>query len=671
MKVDISQITPLYANTSPGLTADAGVVDPAVAALVTAVNTNDDNFVNFIGALFPTPGELAIPDQSIVTRHLRNLAVTNPKLAALAVTADKIADGSITLTKLADMVVTAAKIADRTITEPKMANGSVSRRMIQAGAVGANEIDPTILAPITDSAVQVKFNQIDEQLAETSKHQTSWINVKQPPYNAKTNGVDVDNVAIQKAIDDLSATGGGTVFLPNSVFLIDVVVSINLKSNVSLLLDKNTILKAQATDNSNYKIINIEGVSNVSVQGGKLFGERSTHIGTTGEWGMGINVRGSNNVYISDVDIDDCWGDALYIGSTAAQNYCNNIVVERFKFNNNRRQGISIISAKNLTIRNGLISNTNGTGPSDGIDIEPNVNTEHLQNIVIENVRTENNAGSGIKFYAGFYAESLNAVSIIIKNHTDKNSEFGVRFREYIPGVTGFIKLENCEWENGNSYMFFTQDWAATGPRIEVFDCTAIWTGTASDKYPFNIGRPNQMTDGHILGNVHLFRPNLIVKSGATPPDRGIYVSPNSAALLTNVSIIDPVSMKTTLADTQVGFSGSVSNITISDRYKIIHQSLTTNLTINNFRYKRSYDNKNATTDINIVLPTIGPEVEFTINCVETSKITITPQTGKIIYPYETTSKAISTNVKGSSITIKLGLDGDYYVTNITGTWVF
>lgn len=157
--VDNSQITPLYANTSPGLTADAGVIDPAIAAMIVAINTNADIYTAFVTAL-----ELPIPDQSIVTRHLRNLAVTNPKLAPLAVTADKIADGSITLAKLADLVVTAAKIANGTITEPKMADYSVSRRMIIPGSVGTGEIDPSILNPITDANVQIQLLERAKQL---------------------------------------------------------------------------------------------------------------------------------------------------------------------------------------------------------------------------------------------------------------------------------------------------------------------------------------------------------------------------------------------------------------------------------------------------------------------------------------------------------------------------
>lgn len=175
--VDNSAITPLYANTSPDTIADAAVVDPAIAALVTAINTNADIYTAFITAL-----ELPIPDQSIVTRHLRNLAVTSPKLAALAVTADKIADGSITLAKLQDLVVTAAKIANGTITEPKYATGSVSSRAIGAGEVKAGNLDPALLTEYGTVATNAKFELIDKQLADTAVYARAFgVHVAEEP----------------------------------------------------------------------------------------------------------------------------------------------------------------------------------------------------------------------------------------------------------------------------------------------------------------------------------------------------------------------------------------------------------------------------------------------------------------------------------------------------------
>ncbi|MEK4139652.1 hypothetical protein BSK62_13145 [Paenibacillus odorifer] len=49
-----------------------------------------------------------------------------------------------------------------------IADDAVTRPKIAPGAVGANEIDPTILNPISDATVNVRLNQIDEQLAEVT-----------------------------------------------------------------------------------------------------------------------------------------------------------------------------------------------------------------------------------------------------------------------------------------------------------------------------------------------------------------------------------------------------------------------------------------------------------------------------------------------------------------------
>lgn len=204
--VDNSQIAPLFANTTPGVTADANAVDPAISALIVAINENFDSFEAFKASI-----ELPIPDQSIVSRHLRNLAVTNPKLAPLAVTADKIADGTISTQKLADLVITAQKIANNAILERHMSNASVSRRTIQAGAVGANEIDPSILVPISNNTINVRLDQIDEQLADMA------INVKN--YGAVGDGEVDDTTAVLAALYK-DHGDGETIFFPTGTYLI-------------------------------------------------------------------------------------------------------------------------------------------------------------------------------------------------------------------------------------------------------------------------------------------------------------------------------------------------------------------------------------------------------------------------------------------------------------------
>lgn len=238
---------------------------------------------------------------------------------------------------------------------------------------------------------------------------------------AKGDGITDDTRAIQNAINYSYHKGGGTVFIPDGVYLVNPDVSIALRNKVKLKLSGNATLKALPTDKGNYSILLISDVNNAEVVGGNILGERYEHAGSTGEWGMGINIIGSNNIYIADVSVSDCWGDGIYIGVTPKQNYCENIKIQNFKIHNNRRQGISIISVKNLTIRDGVISTTHGTDPQSGIDLEPDYSTEFLQNIVIENLNTKNNKGYGITshFVPGL---PFGSVSITIKNHKDVGS---------------------------------------------------------------------------------------------------------------------------------------------------------------------------------------------------------------------------------------------------------
>ncbi len=72
--------------------------------------------------------------------------------------------------------------------------------------------------------------------------QDSTVNVTQRPYNAMGDGVANDQLAIQRAIDDVAAQGGGTVNLPGGHTFLSG--NLLLKSNVTLNIAKNAKLIA-------------------------------------------------------------------------------------------------------------------------------------------------------------------------------------------------------------------------------------------------------------------------------------------------------------------------------------------------------------------------------------------------------------------------------------------
>lgn len=241
------------------------------------------------------------------------------------------------------------------------------------------------------------------------------MNVSVTQYGAKGDGKTDATQAFQNAINAVANSGGGTVSVPSGSYLIDPLKSVNLKSNVHMQFATGASLIAKPVSSGSYSVMNIVDVSNVSILGyPTIVGERSKHLGTSGEWGMGITIKGSTNITIENPKISDCWGDGIYLGSTSRQNYSRSVNIVNPVLNNNRRQGISVISVIGLTIQNATITNTNGTDPQSGIDFEPNNANEYIQNVTVSVTNISYNRGYGIKGWFGFASGSSHPISISI-----------------------------------------------------------------------------------------------------------------------------------------------------------------------------------------------------------------------------------------------------------------
>lgn len=64
------------------------------------------------------------------------------------------------------------------------------------------------------------------------------------------------------------------------------------------------------------------------------------------------------------------------------------------------RQGMSVISAVNLTVENTIFSNTAGTAPAAGVDLEPDFPHEALVNVTFKGCACVGNAGGGFRTHA-------------------------------------------------------------------------------------------------------------------------------------------------------------------------------------------------------------------------------------------------------------------------------
>jgi len=222
-------------------------------------------------------------------------------------------------------------------------------------------------------------------------------------YGALGNGANDDTTAIQAAINSLPSSGG-TVVLTAGKYVIDPVRNLRLRSNMCLELRSGEVLLAKRNNQERAYVLMVYKVKNVEIKGGQIIGDRDNHIGSKGEWGHGIMIRGSSNVTVRDIHISKCFGDGISIGGAMVTGKptisCDDIVIDNVVCTGNRRQGMTIGCATNVKVYDSEFSASKGIAPECGIDIEPDAHDGRTTSTVhIENCLIRKNAGNGVLVY--------------------------------------------------------------------------------------------------------------------------------------------------------------------------------------------------------------------------------------------------------------------------------
>jgi polygalacturonase len=280
---------------------------------------------------------------------------------------------------------------------------------------------------------------------------------------ARGDGRTDDTAAFQKAVDALPAAGG-TVVVPGGNYLIDAVRSIRLRSRMALQLAPDAVLAAIPNGERQSTVIFMEKISDIEISGGRIVGERDRHLVTTGEWGHGIRFRGASRVTVRDVHISNCWGDGICMGGADEHQRTPSVdvVIVGVTCKGNRRQGLSIGRTRMVRVYDSEFSDTAGTAPQFGIDIEPD-RPGDCQDVRVENCLVRNNKGGGIQIY-----RRVNGV--VIQDCTiEANRGQGI----LAVGATGGLIAGNCIHDNGGVGVGLRQQSASFEVRDNVFSDNA------------------------------------------------------------------------------------------------------------------------------------------------------------------------------------------------------
>ena len=229
-------------------------------------------------------------------------------------------------------------------------------------------------------------------------------------FGAMGDGLHDDTAALQAAID--ATPIGGTLYLPAGTYRVAVgqspLAGLRLKSDMNFVMHDAAMLTAIPTKDGNSAVLKAWSVSKVRVHGGTIVGERHEHLGSSGEWGMGLDVRDASAISVVGTQVRDTWGDGFYIGGEANSDihFCGVVA------DGSRRNGMSIVAAKGMTVRSSRFMNSAGTPPQAGLDIEPDGGLL-TEGIVVTDSFFSGNRGAGISLGAS----CLNC-GAVNRNHT-------------------------------------------------------------------------------------------------------------------------------------------------------------------------------------------------------------------------------------------------------------
>ncbi|AND64627.1 hypothetical protein AX766_09450 [Flavobacterium covae] len=278
-----------------------------------------------------------------------------------------------------------------------------------------------------------------------------------PKNIVKDGSVDYTNI-IQKILDT-----NKIVVFPDFPVLINE-RGLEILSHSRLFFQKKSKLILKPNKLGQYEMLRIHNCEDVEIYNPILIGDREKHLSDSGEWGMGISIRGSKNIIIYGADVSKCWGDGIYLGVT--EQLSNNVNVGIFNscLDFNRRNGMSIIAGENVNVKGLWVTNTSGTPPYAGIDIEPDKPTDILRNLNFENIVSINNKDHGFLIaLSNLYGINQKEVNIAIKNLIVKKTSYGLSFKIgnenlELAKPTGTINVEGVLFENVQIADYFSYE---------------------------------------------------------------------------------------------------------------------------------------------------------------------------------------------------------------------
>ena len=348
-------------------------------------------------------------------------------------------------------------------------------------------------------------------------------------------GFGGDDTNVFQTALNFTAANSQTLEIPAGNYNIN---PISFPSNANVFVDAGVTVTANSGYSGGATMLNIRS-SNVTLTGASatvsVFHMRKAEY-TSGESRHCLVIQDASNVTVSGISCNDSGGDGLYVRAAT------NVTVQDSIFNNNRRQGSSITGQVNhIHYLRDHFTNTSGTAPQAGIDIEPNAPGDFVLDVNIQDCYTDGNAGDGIMVSTWLMDATSKPIDVtVLRNHATGNGRFGYSGQNADPSnAPGTILVQDSFSDQSGSYGAAGYFYGANGAALIFQNLTVTNPHTHGPSVYGDsaaVGVVRGGGGGIPIGNVHFLNINIGITNGKT--DRYFYFNDGSGKGVSNVQFV-------------------------------------------------------------------------------------------------------------------------------------
>ena len=519
---------------------------------------------------------------------------------------------------------------------------------------------------------------VGTEARDLSEHLGDW--VKTCDYGIVGDDVADDTAAFQAALD----AAEDRILLVCKPAVAMRIGPVFIRDRTTLWFEPGVVIHVIAGLGMFDRVINVFDVSDVTIHGNMALLDMEGQF-TTGEQRHGLFMTGSTRVRVLGFHVKGCGGDGFYVGNGTVQDWCEDVELRGCVSTENRRQGLSIVSADRCLVQGGVYQRTGKgpagtTAPSAGIDIEANTSADRIRKIVISDVNTFDNLSSGILVVGSPFNNDVGPLEITISNHTSIQDLVGLNVQTILNDgaqTDGWVQYLNAQIRESSASSIIVRNWGSLGPKVlleapRIVNCNT--SASASVKFGAAIGLIKEAADvgDATFGNITVNNAVLVDNRATGEMQTGIYVddAANDAAQLIEINNLDVVWADATFDDSdKVRFTSSGIITDLGDKLRFGH---TGSVTLNEGFYAR-HTNEGAVVGVTLTLGTsfrVGyPDLFFEV--VEPFRLSVAVNAGDTLTPFGGDAGIIFSRDVGATLRLRRTGATEWTIIEQSGFWEF